>query len=142
VTPNCIGFRNRDTKTFAMLGSDEGKVYKANIFQHDTGIVETIDAHAAPVTQLSFHPAFKGDAAELADLYLTSSYDWSCKLWSVRTNTCVRGAARASTTRAPPAPPPPARRPQAAADVPERAGLRAGCEVVADPPGAVCVWRQ
>ena len=106
VTPNCIGFRNRDTKTFAMLGSDEGKVYKANIFQHDTGIVEAIDAHAAPVTQLSFHPAFKGDAAELADLYLTSSYDWSCKLWSVRTNTYVPLAwprPRLQHPRAPPA---------------------------------------
>jgi dynein intermediate chain len=66
-----------------LLGSDEGKVYKARV--HDqAGVFESVQAHEGPLTAIDCHPASKEvqGAAQLADLYLTSSIDWTVKLWS------------------------------------------------------------
>jgi hypothetical protein len=81
VTTNCLDFPTRDPNQAVFLGSDEGKIYKAHIFQ-EPGIFDTIDAHEAPVTQLTFHP--KSETRDIADLYLTASYDWTVKLWHSR----------------------------------------------------------
>jgi dynein intermediate chain len=44
------------------------------------GIYEAVQAHGAPITNVHFHPSHKNN--DLSDLYLTSSYDWTVKLWS------------------------------------------------------------
>lgn len=46
-----------------------------------TGVFERFDGHYGPVTSLSFHPTREG-SPELSDLFLTTSVDWSVKLWS------------------------------------------------------------
>lgn len=71
-----------------ILSSDEGRVYKASI-SDGKGIVDTVDAHDAPITNIHSHPTQKDTPGEITDLYLTSSYDWTCKLWSNKANKCL-----------------------------------------------------
>lgn len=52
------------------------------VFSEHPGIHASSQGHSGPVTAVSFHPASKETPAEVADLYLTSSYDWTCKLRS------------------------------------------------------------
>jgi dynein intermediate chain len=44
------------------------------------GVTDRFQGHKAPVTGLSLHPS--GGQADFSDLILTSSLDWTCKLWS------------------------------------------------------------
>jgi len=110
ITTTCFDLPARDTNTL-LLGSDEGRIYKARL--HDSAgsvgggvggasggssggaqIYDVIYAHDAPMSSLQFHPHFKsaGSGASAAanapinDLFLTSSLDWTVKLWSQRLN--------------------------------------------------------
>lgn len=84
VTTNSFSFPGRDTNN-VVLGSDEGWIYKARVY--DTpGIYEGIEAHSAPITAVRFHPIYKNSPREISDLFLTSSYDWTIKLWSSKVN--------------------------------------------------------
>jgi len=38
-------------------------------------------AHSAPITALNYHPAYQTKAQDFSKLFLTSSMDWSMKLW-------------------------------------------------------------
>mmetsp|Transcript_15359 Transcript_15359/g.30191 ORF Transcript_15359/g.30191 Transcript_15359/m.30191 type:complete len:592 (+) Transcript_15359:33-1808(+) len=83
ITCNSFDFPSRNNNSI-VLGSDEGYVYKARIYDKE-GIYEAQQAHDAPITNVQFHPSHKNN--NLSDLYLTSSYDWTVKLWS---NTSAR----------------------------------------------------
>ena len=52
-----------------------------------TGITDRFDAHHGPVTGISFHLA-KGNV-DFSDLFLTSSTDWTVKLWNRKTLKCL-----------------------------------------------------
>lgn len=82
ITTTCFAKSKRDNDTI-LLGSDEGYVYKANVYDKK-GIYEANEAHKAPITRVAFHPSQKSQ--NTSDLYLTSSYDWTVKLWSQKTN--------------------------------------------------------
>lgn len=84
ITTTSMDFPGSDTSS-VLLGSDEGKVYKARIYDQK-GIWYTIDAHDAPITNIHFHPTQKNSPTNVSDLFLTSSYDWTVKLWSNKTN--------------------------------------------------------
>lgn len=62
-----------------LIGSDEGWLYKAHMYDNE-GIYDATQAHKAPITSVRIHPSQKNN--NLADLYLTSSFDWTVKLWS------------------------------------------------------------
>jgi len=63
-----------------LVGSEEGAIYQA--FRHGSkaGVYERFDGHHGPVTGLSFHPA--SATPDFSDHFLTSSTDWTCKLWN------------------------------------------------------------
>jgi len=84
ITTTSFDFPGRDTSS-VILGSDEGKIYKARIYDQK-GIWNSIDAHDAPITNVHFHPTQKNSPTNVSDLFLTSSYDWTVKLWSNKTN--------------------------------------------------------
>lgn len=84
ITTTSMDFPGSDTSS-VLLGSDEGKVYKARIYDQK-GIWYTIDAHDAPITNINFHPTQKNSPTNVSDLFLTASYDWTVKLWSNKTN--------------------------------------------------------
>jgi len=82
ITTNSFDFPGRETNNI-LLGSDEGYVYKAHIYDQK-GIYESVKAHSAPITNIHCHPLYKNKpgVSNLANFYLTSSYDWTVKLWN------------------------------------------------------------
>lgn len=87
ITTTSFDFPGRETSS-VILGSDEGRIYKARIYD-STGVWYQIDAHDAPITNVQFHPTQKNSPSNVSDLFLTSSYDWTVKLWSNKTNRCL-----------------------------------------------------
>ena len=70
------------------VGADDGCVYKAKMHADRDGehVFDTVRAHDAPVSSLSFQPSSATSAATNSSaLYLTSSYDWTVKLWAQHT---------------------------------------------------------
>ncbi|KAL5116266.1 hypothetical protein ACEQ8H_005824 [Pleosporales sp. CAS-2024a] len=82
----CIAFPQSDP-TYFLAGTEEGSIYPCHRYDR-AGAKAGVDGrvkytgHAAPVMSLDFHPA-KGQL-DLGDLVLSSSVDWSVKLWKVR----------------------------------------------------------
>lgn len=86
LSPTCLAFPQADP-TFFLVGSEEGTIYPCHRYDR-AGAKAGVDArvsykgHAAPVMSVDFHPA-RGPV-DLGDLVLSSSLDWSVKLWKVR----------------------------------------------------------
>ncbi|KAF2281356.1 WD40 repeat-like protein [Westerdykella ornata] len=86
MAPTCIAFPQSDP-TYFLAGTEEGSIYPCHRYDR-AGAKAGVDSrvkysgHAAPVMSLDFHPA-KGQI-DLGDLVLSSSVDWSVKLWKVR----------------------------------------------------------
>ncbi|EIE85044.1 hypothetical protein RO3G_09754 [Rhizopus delemar RA 99-880] len=86
VSVTCLGFPDNETTAF-WAGTEEGNIYQANrydragskagINQHDT-----YRGHHGMVTGLDFHPLH--GPVDFSDLYLTSSVDWTVKLWRAK----------------------------------------------------------
>ncbi|CAE6513669.1 unnamed protein product [Rhizoctonia solani] len=86
VAVTSLSFPDGETTTF-WVGTEEGHVYQANRYdragakaglnQHDV-----YKGHAGPVTGIDFHPL--AGPVDFSDLFLTSSVDWTVKLWRSR----------------------------------------------------------
>ncbi|KAL6078661.1 Cytoplasmic dynein 1 intermediate chain 2 [Balamuthia mandrillaris] len=79
VAPTCIDFPDGEVNQF-FTGSEEGVAYQAYRHGSKSGVDEQYCGHKGPITGISFHPA--QGSIDFSDLFLTSSMDWSCKLWS------------------------------------------------------------
>lgn len=86
VSPTCLSFPQTDP-TFFLVGSEEGTIFPCHRYDR-AGAKAGVDrkiaykGHTAPVMSVDFHPA-KGPV-DLGDLVISSSLDWSVKLWKVR----------------------------------------------------------
>ena len=69
-------FPKGEVNTF-FVGSENGTIFSADRFGSSTGINEAYTGHFAPVTSIDTHPSI-----EFSDLMVSSSMDWTCKLWS------------------------------------------------------------
>ncbi|ORY31677.1 WD40-repeat-containing domain protein [Naematelia encephala] len=85
VSITSLDFPHSDTSTF-YIGTEEGSIYSANRFDRASakaglnGSPENMyKGHAGPVTGLHFHPGTGG--IDFSDLFLSSSVDWTVKLW-------------------------------------------------------------
>lgn len=83
VSVTTFGFPENETSAF-WVGTEEGNVYQANRFGHAGGKAginpyDTYKGHWGPVTGLHFHPL--DGPIDFSDLFLTSSVDWTVKLW-------------------------------------------------------------
>ncbi|XP_061738371.1 cytoplasmic dynein 1 intermediate chain 1 isoform X1 [Nerophis ophidion] len=67
-----------------VVGSEEGTVYTASRHGSKAGICEMFEGHQGPVTGISCHNAV--GAVDFSHLFLTSSFDWTVKLWSTKNN--------------------------------------------------------
>jgi dynein intermediate chain, cytosolic len=86
LAPTCMSYPSSDP-AFFLVGTEEGSIYPCHRYDR-AGAKAGVDAkiayrgHTAPVMSAQFHPA-KGPV-DLGDLLLSSSVDWSVKLWRVR----------------------------------------------------------
>lgn len=86
LSPTCMAFPQADP-TYFLVGSEEGTIYPCHRYDRagaKAGVDQRVSykGHAAPVMSMSFHPA-RGPI-DLGDLVLSSSLDWSVKMWKVR----------------------------------------------------------
>ncbi|KAH8675454.1 WD40-repeat-containing domain protein [Xylariales sp. PMI_506] len=86
VAPTTMAFPQADP-TYFLIGSEEGPIYPCHRYDR-AGAKAGIDSrvayksHTGPVMSVAFHPP-RGPV-DLGDLVLSSSLDWSVKLWKVR----------------------------------------------------------
>lgn len=95
LAPTCMAFPQADP-TYFLVGTEEGSVYPCHRYDRagaKAGIEQRIryKGHAAPVMSIDFHPA-RGPI-DLGDLVLTSSLDWTVKLWRARTPATISSIA-------------------------------------------------
>ena len=86
LSPTCMAFPHADP-TYFLVGTEEGTIYPCHRYDRagaKAGVDQRLSyrGHAAPVMSVAFHPA-RGPV-DLGDLVLSSSLDWSVKLWKVR----------------------------------------------------------
>ena len=86
LAPTSMAFPAADP-TFFLVGTEEGTIYPCHRYDR-AGAQAGVDTriaykgHTAPVMSSQFHPA-RGPV-DLGDLLLSSSSDWSVKLWRVK----------------------------------------------------------
>ena len=101
LAPTCMAFPESDPTSF-LVGTEEGTIFPCHRYDR-AGAKAGVDAklrykaHSAPVMSLAFHPA-RG-AVDLGDLVLSTSLDWTIKLWKPRpaSSTAVQSAQKSST---------------------------------------------
>ncbi|KAK2610516.1 hypothetical protein N8I77_003941 [Diaporthe amygdali] len=93
ISPLCLSFPQTDP-TFFLVGTEEGTIFPCHRYDR-AGAKAGVDprvsykGHAGPVMSLDFHPA-RGPV-DLGDLVISSSLDWSVKLWKVRAPATTSG---------------------------------------------------
>ncbi|KAJ1822393.1 hypothetical protein GGH91_001933 [Coemansia sp. RSA 2671] len=85
VSVTCMDFADNETTAF-IVGTAEGAAYQVNRYDRagskaGLNAFDSYRAHTAPVNSLSFHPPI---ASDFADLFLTTSSDWTTRLWRAR----------------------------------------------------------
>ncbi|KAJ1646537.1 hypothetical protein LPJ64_001988 [Coemansia asiatica] len=86
VSATCIDFAADETASF-VVGTAEGVAYPVNRYDRagckaGLNAFDAYRAHTAPINSLRFHPS--GNAGDFSDLFLTSSSDWTVRLWRAR----------------------------------------------------------
>lgn len=104
LAPTTMAFPQADP-TYFLVGSEEGPIYPCHRYDR-AGAKAGVDSrvsykgHAAPVMSVNFHPA-RG-FVDLGDLVLSSSLDWSVKLWKVRAPAATSTIVESAGTAVPP----------------------------------------
>nr|CAG4640756.1 EOG090X03UT [Eulimnadia texana] len=85
VAATCLAFPQpqSDINNF-IVGSEEGAAYSACRHGPRAGIIDTFEGHQGPIRGISCHNA--QGPIDFSHLYLTSSVDWTVKLWSLKEN--------------------------------------------------------
>ncbi|XP_017792590.1 PREDICTED: cytoplasmic dynein 1 intermediate chain-like [Habropoda laboriosa] len=81
IAATCLAFPHGDVNNF-VIGSEEATVYSACRHSTKAGVLETYEGHQGPVTGISAHAVPHG--IDFSHLFLTSSIDWTIKLWSLK----------------------------------------------------------
>lgn len=83
IAVTCMSFPTNEVNNF-VVGSEDGFVYSACRHGTKSGIAETYEKHLGPVTGISSH--YNQSSPDFGHLFLTSSIDWTIKLWSLKEN--------------------------------------------------------
>ncbi|KAF5389342.1 hypothetical protein D9757_003508 [Collybiopsis confluens] len=81
-----MDFPDNETTAF-WVGTEEGNVYQANRYDRagaKAGLnqYDVYKGHAGPIMGLHFHPT--SGSVDFSNLFLTSSVDWTVKLWRAK----------------------------------------------------------
>ncbi|MGH0140844.1 UNVERIFIED_CONTAM: hypothetical protein FKN15_004216 [Acipenser sinensis] len=83
VAVTCMSFPLGDVNNF-VVGSEEGSVYTACRHGSKAGISEIFEGHQGPITGIHCHTA--AGPVDFSHLFVTSSFDWTVKLWTTKNN--------------------------------------------------------
>uniref|UniRef100_A0A8C2UM67 Cytoplasmic dynein 1 intermediate chain 2 n=1 Tax=Chinchilla lanigera TaxID=34839 RepID=A0A8C2UM67_CHILA len=83
VAVTSMSFPVGDVNNF-VVGSEEGSVYTACHHGSKAGIGEMFEGHQGPITGIHCHTAV--EAVDFSHLFVTSSFDWTVKLWTTKNN--------------------------------------------------------
>ncbi|XP_036830308.1 dynein, cytoplasmic 1, intermediate chain 2a isoform X1 [Oncorhynchus mykiss] len=83
VAVTSMSFPLGDVNNFA-VGSEDGSVYMACRHGSKAGISEMFEGHHGPITGIDCHTAT--GPVDFSHLFVTSSFDWTVKLWSTKNN--------------------------------------------------------
>jgi len=92
IPTTCFSFPLKDSKS-VILGCDEGHLYKVDIILQNKELMvehKVDEAHFGPITNVEFHPPAKKAGRPTDLLFLTSSYDWTVKLWHLGKKQTIR----------------------------------------------------
>ncbi|XP_043491299.1 cytoplasmic dynein 1 intermediate chain-like isoform X21 [Polistes fuscatus] len=82
IAATCLAFPHGDVNNF-VVGSEDGTVYGDCRHGRKSAVVEIFyEGHQGPVTGISTHAVQGG--IDFSHLFLTSSIDWTIKLWSLK----------------------------------------------------------
>ncbi|OEH78660.1 dynein intermediate [Cyclospora cayetanensis] len=81
VCVECVSFAEAEVNDLC-LGSEDGCIMTANIHGNKAGVMDVYEAHGGALTSLHFHPGPSEGSRDYSHLLLSSSVDWSIKLWS------------------------------------------------------------
>lgn len=81
VAVTCMSFHPSDYNNF-LVGGEEGTVYSACRHGSKTGILSSFEGHQGLVTNVDYRPT--DTQAGHSHLFLTSSIDWTVKLWKTK----------------------------------------------------------
>ena len=102
LAPTSVSFPTADP-TFFLVGTEEGPIYPCHRYDR-AGAKAGVDmrlayrGHTAPVMSTHFHPA-RGPV-DLGDMMLSSSLDWTVKLWRIKPAAQSSAAAAAAAAAA------------------------------------------
>ncbi|XP_028927075.1 cytoplasmic dynein 1 intermediate chain 1 isoform X3 [Ornithorhynchus anatinus] len=94
-----LAFPTGDVNNF-VVGSEEGTVYTACRHGSKAGIGEVFEGHQGPVTGINCHMAV--GPVDFSHLFITSSFDWTVKLWTPKVPTAsvaIEGASALNRVR-------------------------------------------
>eukprot|EP01147_Barroeca_monosierra_P002032 gene2032-5105_t len=83
VAPTCMSFPTNDINNL-IVGSEDGSIYHVSRVaakQDKMNEPYVVPGYSGPITGVQFHPS--KSTAEFSDLFLSSSTDWTVKLWSL-----------------------------------------------------------
>ncbi|XP_036401772.1 dynein, cytoplasmic 1, intermediate chain 2a isoform X2 [Megalops cyprinoides] len=83
VAVTSMSFPLGDVNNF-VVGSEDGSVYTACRHGSKAGISEMFEGHHGPITGIHCHTAV--GPIDFSHLFVTSSFDWTVKLWSTKNN--------------------------------------------------------
>ncbi|XP_018584458.1 cytoplasmic dynein 1 intermediate chain 2 isoform X6 [Scleropages formosus] len=83
VAVTSMSFPLGDVNNF-VVGSEDGSVYTACRHGSKAGISEMFEGHHGPITGIHCHTAT--GPLDFSHLFVTSSFDWTVKLWSTKNN--------------------------------------------------------
>ncbi|XP_052711951.1 cytoplasmic dynein 1 intermediate chain 2-like isoform X16 [Crassostrea angulata] len=81
VAVTCFSFLSGDVNNF-VVGSEDCTVYTACRHGGKTGISEAFEGHMGPITGIDCHNV--PGQIDFSPYFLTSSFDWTLKLWSIK----------------------------------------------------------